>query len=381
MGIYFDHSSSGLVDEDVLQIYEEALRRYNYNPASIHADGRSSRREADSARERIAAVLDCRPEEVIFTSGGSESINTAIKSAALTTRRRGHRLISDMGEHPATLESLRFVQEYCGRDCELLPLKEGLFDVQALRRSLESEPADLISVMWVHNESGAVYPIEKIAALKKELSPAAQLHIDAVQAQGKIPLSFRKSGADMMSLSTHKLGTPKGLGILLVRSGLPFIPLIHGGGQQGGRRSGTENPALIIAAAFALEKKQRELESDRRHCQELKSILLSALNEGGTTYKLLSPEGAVPQINLLFFPELRGETLLNGLSAAAYDISTGSACSSDKSADSGLLALGLSADESRHVIRVSLSEKNTAEEVRDLVREIRLLLDKYGQKA
>lgn len=379
MGVYFDHTSSGLIDPDVLDVYCSALREFNYNPASRHADGSSSREALFDARGRIAKILDCDPEEIIFTSGGSESINTAIKSVSVSTRRRNRPLITFSGEHSATLETLRFAEKELDRTVRILPLKNAVPDLSALENTLNQESADLISAIWVNNDSGAITDVNAIADLRDRLAGTAKIHIDGVQALGKLEISFRKSKADLISFSAHKIGCPKGIGLLICDRKIPLIPLIHGGGQQDNRRSGTENPALVITCAYAMEKAQRQMLEQRAHCQALKEILIADLTEKSCEFKLLSPPGAVPHIVSLYFPSLRAETLQNGLSAAGFDVSIGSACSSGKNAvDEALLALGLSPEESRHVLRVSLSLSNTKAETLALTAEISKLLQQYS---
>lgn len=378
MGIYFDYTASGLLDPEVLDLYVEALKKFNYNPASLHHDGRQCRLAIEEARCRMAAVLDCEAEEIIFTSGGSESINTALKSVTIESRRRGRKLVSDAAEHPATMETLRFLETAEKREVDFLPLKNGRYDLSALRASLEGSAADLISSLYVHNENGMIYPLAEIKALRDELSPSAKWHVDAVQALGKLPISFKNIGADFMSFSLHKIGAPKGIGLLLARRNLRLCPLIHGGGQQGGRRSGTENPPLILASALAMEKSAKTVEQNWTRVSALKTLLLERLRASSQPFREVSDARSVPHIVLLLFPGLRAQTLQNGLSERGFDLSIGSACASTKDADPALIALGLSADESRHAVRISLSAQTREEDIERLVHEIADLLTRFG---
>lgn len=379
MGVYFDHTSSGLIDPEVLDVYVSALKDFNYNPASRHRDGIASRKALREAREQIALLLDCEAEEIIFTSGGSESINTALKSVACSSKRRNKPFISFSGEHQATIETLRFLAGEMSRPLRILPLKNAAPDLEALEEALPEAGADLISSIWVNNDSGAITDVRAISKLRDRLAPTARIHLDGVQALGKTEISFHHSGADFLSFSAHKIGCPKGIGLLLRKKNIPLIPLIHGGGQQENHRSGTENPALVIACAYAMDKAERRRIEQARHCQILKEILLHDLKDASINYRLLSPPGAVPHIVSLYFPDLRAESLQNGLSAAGYDVSIGSACASGKNTlDQALLGLGLSPEESRHVLRVSFSLDNTAAETNALAAEISSLIKRYG---
>lgn len=379
--MYFDHTASGLVSDDILAFYSDALKEYNYNPASLHRDGREAKYAIQEACERIASCLDCKAEEIVVTSGASESINTAIAHTVRASHRRGGRLLSFEGEHAATRESMRAWAELMSRPCLFLPeTAEGKSDLQALVKALQEENTALVSSMWVNNENGAINDPAAIAALTRKYAPTARIHIDAVQALGKIPLSFRESEADFMSFSLHKIGVPKGIGFLLRKRNIPLQPLIYGGGQQQGKRSGTENAPLVVTAAYALERMNKEMDERTASVIKLHRLFLEQLRKEEISFRLLSPEDAVPHILSLYFPGLRAESLQTALSAEGMDVSIGSACSSAKSsANPALLALGLNAEAARHIIRVSFAATNTEEECVCLATAISSVLKKYAR--
>lgn len=379
MQIYFDYAATGMPDPQILDYYREMLERYPANPSSTHADGREARQAIEKATASIAGLLGADPSEVVYTSGGSESINTAVHSAALETRARPGLLLTFAGEHEATAASLAFYADLLGMPLEVLPLRQARPDLAALEQVLEARrgqlAVNLLTNLYVHNLSGAIYPEDEIVSLTRRLAPTARIHLDAVQALGKLPIDFHSLGVDFLSLSLHKIGTPRGIGLLLARRSRRLIPLIHGGGQQNKRRSGTENTALILAAARALEKMESQREASSAKVRELHEQVLAGLAELGEPYRLLCPADAVPQIISIYLPALRGQVVQTALSAAHLDLGIGSACSSSKNkGDPALLALGLTPEESRHVIRISLSAANSSRQVGELLKELHQLL-------
>lgn len=364
MAVYFDHTATGLIDPSVLSIYCEALEEWNYNPSSRHQDGKRVRQRMTDSLSEIGALLGANPDQIIVTSGGTESINTAIQSVAFRTRSKGLPLVSFRGEHSATIEPLLFLEKEHGRIVHFLPLKEGAPDLSSLEEELKTHPVGLISSIWVNNETGALSDLQSIGSLRKKYGSECRIHVDGVQALGKIPIHFNQEPMDYLSLSLHKVGAPKGIGLMLTREPKLTIPLIRGGGQQGGLRSGTENPPLVIAANAALQLAEKRRVENWQQAEKLHTLLFKTLVNKGLTFRTLSPESAVPHIQAIYIPDLRAETILNGLTAKGFDFSIGSACSThQKTVDSGLLALGLTPEESRHVIRVSLSRQNTEDEV------------------
>lgn len=382
MSHYFDQTATGDLDPEVLELYIEALRKYPANPATRYAGGQAAKSALEEAKERIARALNCLPSEVIFTSSGTESINTVIKSVALQTRSRDGLLLAPAAEHAATSQSLDFVAEELGRKVAYLPLRQRSLDLDLLEETLDKERVDLFSSVYVHNLTGAIYPIQEMAALVRKHAPQARIHVDAVQALGKCEINFAAWDVDYLSLSLHKVGCPRGSGLLLANYRKRFIPLLHGGGQEDGRRSSTENPALALASALAVEKAVAGRVERVEKVSSLREAFLSVLHQqedGKFTYELLSPDPAVPHIVSLYIPGLRAQNIQTVLSQAGWEVGIGSACSSSKQkAPQALLDLGLTPDQALHFLRVSLSPRHTQEEVVDLAARIAQAVREFG---
>ncbi len=305
-----------------------------------------------------------------MTSGGTESINLAIKGFVSANPRLGKRIITSCGEHAATLETTRYLSQN-GFQVDEIPLKsDGKIDLDALSNALK-DPAALISLIHVSNESGAVNPISEIVRLRNQLQPTAAVHLDAVQSLGRQRVDFHQMGVDLLSGSGHKVGAPKGIGWLIVRRGIRLTPQIHGGGQQQGLRSGTENPPLAAALALAVELTSREFPLKTAKVESLNQLFIRKLDDAKINYRLISPSDAVPQILTIAFPGLRGETLLHALEDQSIYVSTGSACSSKKvKANLVLKAMGIADKIASCSIRISLAATNTEDEIRTTVQVI-----------
>ena len=381
MTAYFDHTATGLVDPDLIDFYAQALKDYPYNPAANYREARRGFAAIQEASKEIGDLLGCRAEEVIYTSSGTESINTALKSVAWQTRPKKGQLLAPLGEHPASAETLNFLNSKLERNCNYVPLLDGQPDLNLLEESLATCKTDLISCMAVSNLTGAIYPVADMQKIRKKYAPQARFHIDAVQALGKIPISFHDWGIDYMSFSLHKLGAPKGLGILLARDNLPLEPLLLGGGQQGGKRSSTENPAQALTSAFAIKKSLGRMEAEEKASRQLQKTLLANLDALGLDYKKLSPKKAVAQILALYIPGLRSHNLQTVLADEGFLLGIGSACSSSKAeVVSQVKALGLDGEAGYHLLRVSLNAHNTEAEVCALAEAISTAVKRFGLK-
>ncbi len=370
MCIYLDHTASTEIRPQVLDLYHEQLKTIFANPSSMHRLGQTARKSLDNSRAAIAKVLGCQPNELILTSGGSESTNLAIKGFLDANPRLPRRVITSQGEHAATRETLLDLQRK-GVEVVWLGLeRNGTVDLESLAEAL-SEPASLISLIHVSNETGAVNDLNSIQKLRNRLQPACAIHIDAVQTLGKYPLDFRQAGVDLMSGSGHKLGAPKGIGWLQVRSKTRLAPILNGGGQQNGLRSGTENPPLTAALALACEIAAANQKDIEQHVSGLRQNFIRALSEKGVQYQVLSPQDGVPHILSIAFPGLRGETMLHALEDKAIYISTGSACASHKKERNHVLqAMGVDNAISECAVRISFSDLNTPEQIESAVFEI-----------
>lgn len=332
------------------------------NPASPHRAGLAAEASLDASRTRIARQLGCEPRELVLTSGGTEAINLALKGT-FWTRSARCRIIISRGEHAATREAAAWLE---GQGCAVvrLPLtRSGTVCLDSLADALR-EPADLVSLIHVSNETGAINPVGEITALIDRLQPNTRLHLDGVQTWGKLAWSYRGCGAAMISGSGHKIGAPKGIGWLIRSHKHRLEPLISGGGQQSGFRSGTENPPLAAALALALEESLATLPEQISQIGRLHAQLRDRLSRLGDKAVILSPPDAAPQILTVAFPGLRGVTLMQALSAEDICVSTGAACSSRRSAVNPVLqAMGCDDQTASCAIRISLAETNTPADI------------------
>lgn len=370
MTIYLDHSATTRVWPEVIKGLTESLSLQYANPSSVHRLGQSANKLLNESKSQIARLLGCQKNELTLTSGGSESINLAIKGYLAANPRQAKRIISSQGEHAATTESLSWLRQQ-GYEIEELALQpDGRVNMQLLAQAL-SRPAALITLIHVSNETGAVNDIAEIVRLRNSLQPETAIHLDAVQTLGRQPLDFEKFGVEMLSGSGHKIGAPKSIGWLMVKKGIRLLPQIHGGGQQHGLRSGTENPPLAAALALAVQLTCQDAESRESVVRSLRQLLLSELTAGKVDYQVLSPHNGVPQILLLAFPGLRGETLLHALEAKSIYISTGAACSShNKKANRVLKSMGIPDKTADCAVRISLAAINTPDEIKATAQAI-----------
>jgi cysteine desulfurase len=365
--IYLDHAATTPLAPEVLEAMLPYLKEQYGNASSVHALGRKARFAVEDARERVAAVLGAEPGEIIFTSGGTEADNAALHGVLTAPGRRGDGLVATAVEHEAVLTPARARAE-AGHPVMLLPPgPHGAVTAEQVGEAISPETG-LVSVMWVNNETGAVSPVREIAeACRAEGVP---FHTDAVQAAGIYPLDVNALGVDLMTLSAHKTYGPKGIGVLYVRAGTPFAPLIAGGAQERRRRGGTENVAAVVGLAVALERAQAGAEAEHARLSALRQQLVAGLRERfGEGVRLNSPEDGPPHIvNVSFPPEggrvLDGEMLLLGLDLAGVMASAGSACTSGALEPSHvLLALGVPRETAQATVRLSLGRATDAEAV------------------
>lgn len=380
MTVYFDHAATNFIDQDVIDFLAKELVNNNYNPAARYTSGIEAAFSIERSVSKIASTLGAKAEEVIITSGATESINTALKGIVFAPNPKHKRILSSSGEHPATTETLKFIEKQLGYTIDYCPLNnQGVVELNQLEEFLIAHDYDLLTLIQVNNVLGSVNPVEKIVKLRNQLRPNLPIHLDAVQSLAKIPFDFENLGIQLASFSLHKIGGPKGSGILLKSEDTRIEPLIHGGGQQNNLRSGTENPAFVATMAYVLEKMQRDFSRNNSHVVELKQHLISQLEQARINYQIISPQDAVPQIVSICFPELRAETLLNILNKEQIEVSIGSACSSKKSERNQVLKqLNLLNNLDQYVIRISLDKNNTKTEINNLVKNVKIALDKYA---
>ena len=381
--IYMDHAGTTSLDPRVLEAMMPYFSERFGNPSSIHTIGQEARRALDDSREKVAETLGCRTSEVVFTSGGTESDNTAIRGAVAALQETGNHIITSSIEHHAVLHTCQYL-ENMGFDITCLPVdRHGLIDPDDVARAI-TDRTIVVSIMYANNEIGTIEPISEISSLVKERARAMErtivVHTDAVQAAGFLDLDLRKLGVDMLSLSSHKFRGPRGAGVLCVRRGTPLMSQQLGGGQERERRSGTENIPGIVGTAAALEIAQSEREDVSQHCLGLRDKIISGIQDQiPGAYLNGHPTQRLPNNVNFSLEHVEGEPVLLGLDMAGIAASSGSACSSGSLEPSHvLLALGQSADQARGSLRLTLGKDNTEEEVSylfsvlvDLVRRLR----------
>lgn len=368
--IYLDNAASAPALTCALQAAMPFISECCGNPSSIHTEGRRAALAIIEAREKCAAAIGAKPEEIIFTSGGTESDNMALKSAAISGLSSGKkRIVITKIEHPAVLKSCEFL-ERMGFEVKRLGVNsEGYVSPEQARELITPETA-VVSVMAANNEIGTIQPVGEIAEICR--SRGALFHTDAVQAAGNIPLDVNAIGCDMMSVSAHKLGGIKGAGLLYCRSGCGIAPLLHGGGQENGMRSGTENTAAIAAMGAAMEYSCRGIAERAEKISALRDRLISLLLEipdsrlnGGLERRLCG------NVNISF-SRVEGESLVLGLDLRGVCASSGSACASGDVMPSHVLrAMGVPVEFQRGSLRLTLSEHNIAGEIEQAAAAVR----------
>jgi len=382
--VYMDHAGTTPLAPEVLRSMTPYFTELFGNPSSIHTVGQEARYALDEARERVAGVLNCRPREVVFTSGGTESDNAAIVGAATALQETGNHIITSSVEHHAVLHTAQHLESQ-GFEATYLPVdSNGVVQPETVQRAI-TDRTTLVSVMYANNEIGVVNPIPEIAEVIKqraaELSRTILFHTDAVQAAGYLDLDVRMLGVDLLSLSGHKFHGPKGTGVLFIRRGAPFLPYLLGGGQERERRSGTENIPGIVGLSVALEAANSRRDETGRHCAALRDRIVAQVLERVPGSRLNGhPTQRLPNNANFCFPGVEGEPILLGLDMAGIAASSGSACSSGSLEPSHvLLALGQSAEVARGSLRLTLGKNNTEEHVEYLIGVLVDLVERLRQ--
>lgn len=356
--VYFDHNATTALDDRVLEAMLPFLRQPQGNPTSRHSYGRHARQAVENARAQVAYAVGAHPTQVVFTSGGTEADNFAIHGIAYA--QTPSVIAVSAIEHPAVF---RPAQALLGRGWKMarIPVNSaGQVELEAVRERLQHKTG-LISVMTANNETGVIQDIAAIAEIARE--QGALMHTDAVQALGKMALDFNALGVNAMSLSAHKIRGPQGAGALIMDKRVDIQPLLYGGGQEKGLRSGTENVAAIVGFGLACERAVAELEERCRVMTKLRDQLESGLRRLGAT--LFGEASArLPNTSFFAFPNLEGETLVMAMDRKGFAIASGSACSSDSTEPSHvLMAMGVDPEFARGAVRVSLGAGNTADQV------------------
>ncbi len=371
MEAYFDNSATTPVYPEVRDLMVKIMEEDYGNPSSLHMKGVTAARYIKDARESLAGEMKVMPKEIVFTSGGTESNNMALIGGALANRRAGNKIITTSVEHASVGSPMEFL---AGMGFDVVRIgvdSSGQIDMDQLMSEVDDDTI-IVSVMYVNNEIGTVMPIADIARLIKEKNPNVLFHVDAIQAFGKYRIYPKRMGIDMMSISGHKFHGPKGVGALFIRDRVKVKPIIYGGGQQSGMRSGTENVPGIAGMALAAEITYNGLEEKMEHLRQLKEHLISELTQIDDVY---SNSGDAPHIASITFKGVRSEVMLHALEEREVYVSSGSACSSNKQHASGTLkAIGLPQDKLESTLRFSFSPENTMEQVDYAVECCRQLL-------
>ena len=364
MDVYFDNSATTKVLAPVADLVMKVMTEDYGNPSAKHGKGMLAEQYIKEAAEIIAGTLKVSPKEIVFTSGGSESNNMALIETAMANRRAGNHIISTAIEHASVYNPLAYLEEQ-GFEVTYLPVDHnGHISLEDLERAVRRETI-LVSVMYVNNEIGAVEPVEEIAKLIHKINPAILFHVDAIQAYGKFVIRPKRQGIDLLSVSGHKIHAPKGIGFLYVDSRVKIKPLIYGGGQQRGLRSGTENVPGIAGLGAAAREMYRDHSERLKRMYEIKDYMISRLGEvEGTTVNSLPGDQSAPQIVSASFSGVRSEVLLHALEEKGIYVSSGSACSSNHPAVSGTLkGIGVKKELLDSTLRFSFGVFNTKDEV------------------
>ena len=385
MEAYLDNSATTVVAEEVKDIMIKAMCEDYGNPSSLHLKGVEAEKYIRTAKEIISKNLKVEEKEIIFTSGGTESNNLAIIGSATANKRAGNHIITSCFEHPSVLSTMEFLKEHGYRITYLPVDKDGIVDMEALKNEL-CEDTILVSIMYVNNEIGAVEPVNEISKIVKEYNPNIIFHVDAIQSFGKYVINPKKTGIDLLSVSGHKINGPKGSGFLYASGKIKLNPIIYGGGQQKGMRSGTENVPAIAGLGEAVKLCYKDFNEKIEKLIVIKDYFIDEISviENIKINSKKGMEGA-PHIVSVSFIGVRSEVMLHTLEERNIYVSAGSACSSNKqkNVSATLKGIGLKPEEIDSTIRFSFSYDTTKEEIDytiDVIKENISVLRKFIRK-
>ena len=372
MRVYLDNAATTPVDEKVLEEMLPYFTKKYGNASSLHSFGREARDAIERSRERVAELIGAESEEIIFTAGGTESDNIAIKGIAFR-EGKGH-IITSQIEHPAVMATCQHLEKK-GFDVTYLPVdKYGMVSPEDVENAIRDDTI-LITIMHANNEIGTVEPIEEIAKIARENEIV--FHTDAVQSVGKIPVNVKRIGMDMLSISAHKIYGPKGVGALYIKKGTKIEAIIHGGGHEKGLRPSTENVPGIVGLGKACELAEKRMEEDMKRMQRLRDRLIKGVLEIEESYLNGHPEKRLPNNAHFRFAAVEGESLILSLDDKGIAGSTGSACSSKKLKPSHvLMAIGLNEVQAHGSLRLTLGRENTEEEIDYVIEVLPPILEK-----
>ena len=377
MSIYLDNSATTKPLPEVARLVYETLSGEETfgNPGSLHRLGVLAEKDLNESLDKISKLLSCKKDELYFTSCGSESVNTSILGYMHQNPRAGKKVISTKTEHKASLESLEKLAKEGYEICYLPVDKDGKPDLDALSDAIDENTA-LLSFTHVNNETGSILPLQEIIEIRNKKNRNTKIHLDCVQSLGKLPISLSRMGIDMASFSGHKIHALKGFGLLYIKTGVRVSPLILGGGQQKGMRSGTQSAYLASAFALALEKATENIEENLSKMTALRDQFAEGLRELGA--QILSPSDALPYVLNVSFPSFQSETMLHCLEEKEIYVSTVSACSSKSKKISYVLSeMGIRREIAANAVRFSFSRFTTKEELDETICAIKEIYEKY----
>ena len=375
MRVYFDHNATTPVRPEVFEAVKPFLTEKFGNPSSLHWAGEEVAAAMDDARSKVAALLGARDREIVFTAGGSEADNMAIKGALAAKKEKGRHFITTKVEHPAVRNTARWLEKN-GYEVTYISVDEnGRLDLDELKASIREDTV-LVSVMFANNETGTIFPIKEIAGIVKERG--ILFHTDAVQAAGKVEFDVNDLNVDLLSVSGHKINAPKGVGALYIRRGLKIENLVHGGHQERGRRAGTENVVGIVGFGEAARLAKEEMLEDAKRLASLRDRLEKGVLERIPDVKVNGDiENRLPNTTNISFKYVEGEGILLFLNEAGIAASSGSACTSGTLDPSHvLLAMGLCHEDAHGSVRFSLGYGNEEEQVDYLLKELPPIIER-----
>ena len=372
--IYLDHAATTPLSKTVLEKMLPYFNLFSGNASAIYATGREARKAVENARRQTAKAIGADAHEILFTSGGSESDNLAIKGTAYALKDKGKHIITSAIEHPAVLNTCRWLEKQGYNVTYILPDKEGRIDPDTIRNAVRDDTI-LISIMTANNEIGTIEPIDRIGDIAKEKDVV--FHTDAVQAAGSIPIDVNSMNADLVSLSAHKFGGPKGTGALYVRQGTRLCSLIHGGEQERGLRAGTENVPGIVGLGQAIEEACKNMEVNTLKSKVLRDRLISGILDYIPDAYLNGPtDERLPNNCSVSFDRIDGEALLLRLDLAGIAASSGSACTSGSQKISHVLrAIGMTDAQAKGTLRLTVGCENTEAEINETVKVLKDIVE------
>ncbi|MEC7834273.1 MAG: cysteine desulfurase family protein [Gemmatimonadota bacterium] len=369
--VYLDHAATTPIRNEVREAMEPYLSESFGNPSSLHRWGREASAALEDARATVAEALCANPQEIYFTRGGTESDNLAVLGCCgfMKTHEKRLTLVVSAIEHSAVLDPAKLVTEWQGVDLVILPVsQDGVLDQELLKLALESGPT-VVSLMWVNNETGLVFPVGEISSLVNELG--GTIHTDAVQAIGKIPVSVRESSIHLLTASGHKIHGPKGTGILFVRSGVDLVPLLHGGGQERALRAGTEDVAGAIGFARSLQLAVEEQQQLCKRLTALRAVLERRLLELIPRLRInMRDANRASHISSMAIDDIDGEDLLAALDLEGIAASGGSACESGSTQTSHVITALYGEDNSAATVRFSLGRETTEQDIEQTILKL-----------